>query len=140
MLSWFSSQNEEFKSSQLPLVQAFPASGIVGLCRGFYEKGFLSANSLYLHYLSNPLYTISWSKAFQDTSCMMEEQWRHSFIIMRYSWSQEKGSFSVHSFKEHFTPVFFNVKHILYEIVTCTLHIKIYNIRVSKVLQGVLMQ
>ena len=59
MLSWFSSQNEEFKSSQLPLVQAFPASGIVGLCRGFYEKGLLSANSLYLHYLSNPLYTIS---------------------------------------------------------------------------------
>ena len=38
------------------------------------------------------------------------------------------------------TPRFFNVKHILYKIVTCTAHIKMYNLRLSKVLQGFLMQ
>ena len=40
----------------------------------------------------------------------------------------------------HFTPIFFNVKHILYKIVTCTVQIKIYNIRLLKILQGFLMQ
>ena len=42
--------------------------------------------------------------------------------------------------QKHLTPIFFNVKHILYKIVTCTVHIKMYNIRLSKVLQGFLMQ
>ena len=40
----------------------------------------------------------------------------------------------------YLTPLFFNVKHILNKIVTCTVHIKMYNIRLSKVLQGFLMQ
>ena len=40
-------------------------------------------------------------------------------------------------FHIHFTPILFNVKHILYKIVRCTVHIKIYFMRLSKVLQGV---
>ena len=37
----------------------------------------------------------------------------------------------------HFTPIFFNVKQILYKIVTCTVHIKIYNIRFTRVFNAI---
>ena len=47
---------------------------------GSWKKLF-SVRKLFIHFLSNPLYTISWAEAFQKTSCTLHFSSLHGWFI-----------------------------------------------------------